>query len=197
MSADGLRPMCIRSAEHVQDGVLTVLDRQVPARGNPGHRDRRAPPGSRSGSWGSVPVSCVGASMCCVDGGDGHGANLQGQGVVRALRSHCLLSTQAQGKSCLCALVRRELTPGGHQQEPPSDRKSRFSLTVRSVAAAHAPKGCGANPPGGSGAARYSSRASASGCGEIGIHAGFRCLWALRPWRFESSQPHSRRPLLP
>src|SRR3954447_18651855 len=31
---------------------------------------------------------------------------------------------------------------------------------------------------------------SASGCGEIGIHAGFRCLWALRPWRFESSQPH-------
>src|SRR4051794_28824175 len=36
----------------------------------------------------------------------------------------------------------------------------------------------------------------AGGCGEIGIHAGFRCLWALRPWRFESSQPHSLRPLL-
>src|SRR3954449_2180140 len=33
-----------------------------------------------------------------------------------------------------------------------------------------------------------------SGCGEIGIHAGFRCLWALRPWRFESSQPHDKRP---
>src|SRR4051794_40634998 len=32
----------------------------------------------------------------------------------------------------------------------------------------------------------------AGGCGEIGIHAGFRCLWALRPWRFESSQPHTR-----
>ena len=41
-----------------------------------------------------------------------------------------------------------------------------------------------------------SLRLPASGCGEIGIHAGFRCLWALRPWRFESSQPHSRRPLL-
>ena len=37
---------------------------------------------------------------------------------------------------------------------------------------------------------------AAGGCGEIGIHAGFRCLWALRPWRFESSQPHSRCPLL-
>src|SRR4051794_27171531 len=35
----------------------------------------------------------------------------------------------------------------------------------------------------------------ASGCGEIGIHAGFRCLWALRPWRFESSQPHEKAPL--
>src|SRR3954451_21505225 len=43
---------------------------------------------------------------------------------------------------------------------------------------------------------RYSSRASASGCGEIGIHAGFRCLWALRPWRFESSQPHHSVPAL-
>src|SRR4051812_30471618 len=37
---------------------------------------------------------------------------------------------------------------------------------------------------------------AAGGCGEIGIHAGFRCLWALRPWRFESSQPHSLLPLL-
>ena len=44
---------------------------------------------------------------------------------------------------------------------------------------------------------RYPCGLAAGGCGEIGIHAGFRCLWALRPWRFESSQPHSRRPLLP
>ena len=43
---------------------------------------------------------------------------------------------------------------------------------------------------------RYPCALAAGGCGEIGIHAGFRCLWALRPWRFESSQPHSLRPLL-
>ena len=29
------------------------------------------------------------------------------------------------------------------------------------------------------------------GCGGIGRRAGFRCLWALSPWRFDSSHPHN------
>src|SRR3954468_8395608 len=86
--------------------------------------------------------------------------------------------TQGQAKSCFCEPAGAEPVVPATTRTPSTDaqygaRPRRWQPSLVTT------------PPG-----RYSSRASASGCGEIGIHAGFRCLWALRPWRFESSQPH-------
>src|SRR3954466_12759488 len=86
--------------------------------------------------------------------------------------------TQGQAKSCFCEPAGAEPVVPATTRTPSTD--AQYGARPRTWKPSLV-----TTPPG-----RYSSRASASGCGEIGIHAGFRCLWALRPWRFESSQPH-------
>ena len=80
----------------------------------------------------------------------------------------------------------------GHEQEQDDDRPARLARGLLAVGTLDADVILGhAGRTIQSGAGRVRRFARASGRGETGRHAGFRCRWR-KPWGFESLRPHSR-----